>query len=135
MLFYILWLVLIFVIIKYRKIIQLFTYVMIKIAKDKMLNTCIDTPNGKYVVTYYRHGKRYKIILPADKVLMKPKYFLCDKSKDITKDLAEYIGPNHDFHNQLYTPADLHQQKIIVFRDVDDTGIHVVGEEIIPSLL
>ena len=67
-------------------------------------NTIKHLEGNKFVITYVIKGKTYKIIItlkrgPRDVLLVSD-----DTETDVSDLIFPYLGPDENFHNQLYTP-------------------------------
>ena len=70
-------------------------------------NTVKECGKNNYEVSYILHGKNYKIRTNMKKG-PSPIYKICDGDKnDISNIILPLMGPNYDWHNNIFTPKDL----------------------------
>jgi hypothetical protein len=86
------------------------------------------------IVKYIIKNKNYEIWLPIPNPHFKPKYFIMAGRKNVTQDLEQFIGPNHDFHNCKITPGQLGYQNLTVFFDIGDKT-KIGKDEQLPHLI
>lgn len=85
-------------------------------------NTVKEYEKNKYEVSYILHGKTYKVRTNIKKG-PSPIYKICDGGKnDITHIILPLMGPNYDWHNNLFTPKDLGFESIM-FELVNERGL------------
>jgi hypothetical protein len=85
-------------------------------------NTVKECGKNKYEVSYILHGKTYKIRTNIKKG-PSPIYKICDGDKnDITDIILPLMGPNYDWHNNIFTPNDLGFESIM-FELVNERGL------------
>lgn len=85
-------------------------------------NTVKEYGKNKYEVSYILHGKTYKVRTNIKKG-PSPVYKIYDGSKnDIGNIILPLMGPNYDWHNNIFTPKDLGFE-IIIFELLNDRGL------------
>lgn len=76
-------------------------------------STILDTHT--FEIDYYHKGAYYKIKFLEDKSGPLSLNISDENNIDVTNKLHVYIGPNHDFHGQYYTPASLGYNKLTIY--------------------
>jgi len=72
--------------------------------------------NGFCKLKYIIGLKEYVILIKHRSLLNDNRFciFFDDLNNDITQKIIPYLGPNFDWHNQLYTPKILGYNKLII---------------------
>lgn len=87
-------------------------------------------------VEYYHDGKVYKLKIATPKRFEQVLKVADENDTNVTKTVAEYLGPAHDFHGAVYTPKEL-GYKCLEFSNGLDKLVFSAEEPIIlkfPSL-
>lgn len=68
-----------------------------------------------YDIEYTIHFKKYRLRIPCGRGPSKYfKFIDTNSDKDITEEIAPYVGPNDDFHHFTYMPHDFGYTSITV---------------------
>lgn len=75
---------------------------------------------SKIEVSYEFRDNTYKFRTSLKRGMSDPIVFLDENDKDVSEEIAPYLGPGEDFHSIKYTPHDFGYTKIKVIRDGSD---------------
>jgi hypothetical protein len=70
--------------------------------------------NDKFEIHYYHNNNHYKIRLENSNKDMPCLNVYNENNEDITKIFNEYLGPDYNFHNNIYTPSDMNCKSITI---------------------
>jgi len=76
-------------------------------------STIIKLDGNKYLVTYIIKGQTYKMVITP---LRGPKKVLMvsdENSEDVSNMIIPYLGPEENFHGEIYTPKFFEKQELI----------------------
>jgi len=86
-----------------------------KIVKFIILNRIYKFDPAKLVIYYERDGLSYKLCIPIKMNVLKarlPDEVYDENGKDVTENIIEFMGVNHDFHGIKTTPKLLGYKKL-----------------------
>ena len=93
--------------------LQLLLYIIWRNLLVYFNNSVKQCGKNRYEVSYILHNKTYKVRINVKRGPI-PIYKICDgEQNDITDMILSFMGPNYDWHNNIFTPEDLGFESII----------------------
>jgi hypothetical protein len=76
-------------------------------------NSIIKIHGNKYELTYVIKGKTYKMLVKVKKGPRNILFVLDENGVDVSHIMFPYLGPEENFHNQIYTPRFFNKKKLV----------------------
>lgn len=70
-------------------------------------NNVVKREPGLYEISYSISGKSYKLLVKPRRGPTPMITITDENEKDVTEDILQYLGPEYNWHNQVYTPGQL----------------------------
>jgi len=96
-----------------------------------MNSTIIPIEGGKYKVTYVIKGKTYKMIVKPTRGPRKVLLVSDAKQEDVSYQIFPYLGPEENFHGEIYTPRFFEHEELIFEMSNGDEKIFKADDNII----
>ena len=78
-----------------------------------MNNTVIQVEGNKYIITYIIKGKTYKMTVKLTRGPRKVLLVYDEKRDDISDIVFPYLGPEENWHGDIYTPKFFNKNEIV----------------------
>ena len=93
-------------------------------------NSIVPIGKDKFTLSYVINNKTYTILIHKRKGPSRVMIVYDEQTNDVTELIAPYLGPNEDFHQDKFTPAFWHRDKLI-FEIADGTRLTFDRDDII----
>ena len=96
------------------------------------LNSTIkQVDKNKYEVSYVIKGRTYKMIVKVSRGPRKVLLVYDENQTDITCLLYQYLGPEENFHGEIYTPAFFNKKQLVFEMSNGDEKSYSENDDII----
>jgi len=90
-------------------------------------NIVIKLDRNRYLINYSISGKNYKMIVKGQKGPKNVSGIFDENNEDVYAIISEFLGPQENFNNIIYTPEDFNKKRL-VFILSNDT-VYTFGEK------